>query len=110
MMKLNNHVLMLVIALFTFSASANVRVVPVSDLVALDKHIKATELITHILTTYHYKKTELNDELSGLIFKNFLKNLDQNKAYFTNSDIKSFEKFRYSIDDAIKKSDISLAY
>ena len=110
MMKLNNHVLMLVIALFTFSASANVRVVPVSDLVALDKHIKATELITHILTTYHYKKTQLNDELSGLIFKNFLKNLDQNKAYFTNSDIKSFEKFRYSIDDAIKKSDISLAY
>jgi len=87
-----------------------VRVVPISDLVALDKHIKATELITHILTTYHYKKTELNDELSSLIFKNYFKNLDQNKAYFISSDIKSFEKFKYDIDDAIKKSDLSLAY
>ena len=110
MMKLKNHVPMLILVLLTFSASANVRVVPVSDLVALDKHIKATELITHILTTYHYKKTELNDELSSLIFKNFLENLDQNKAYFISSDIKSFEKFKYNIDDAIKKSDISLAY
>ena len=84
--------------------------VPTSDLVALDRHLKATELVTHILTTYHYKKTELNDELSSSIFTNYFENLDQNKNYFINSDIETFEKFRYVIDDAIKNKDISLAY
>ena len=110
MIKLKNLAFLLILVLSPFVGSANVRVVPISDLVALDKHIKATELITHILTTYHYKKTELNDELSSLIFKNYFKNLDQNKAYFISSDIKSFEKFKYNIDDSIKKSDISLAF
>ena len=41
------------------------RYVPVAELEILEKHIRATELITHILTTYHYKKTNINDELSS---------------------------------------------
>ena len=110
MIKLSQPTLLFALILSVFSGSANVRVVPVSDLVMLEKHTKATELITHILTRYHYKKTELDDELSSTIFKNYFENLDQNKAYFISSDIKTFEKFRYSIDDKIKDSDVSLAF
>ena len=109
-MKLKNLTLFFVLVFSTLNGNANVRVVPTSDLVALDRHIKATELVTHILTTYHYKKTKLNDELSSSIFTNYFDNLDQNKNYFINSDIETFEKFRYVIDDAIKNKDISLAY
>ena len=109
-MKLKNLTLFFVLVFSTLNGNANVRVVPTSDLVALDRHIKATELVTHILTTYHYKKTELNDELSSSIFTNYFDNLDQNKNYFINSDIERFERFRYVIDDAIKNKDISLAY
>ena len=110
MTKFKQFTLLLMLFLPVFNGSATVRVVPISDLVAFEKHTKATELITHILSSYHYKKTELNDELSDAIFKNYLENLDQNKAYFISSDIKAFEKFRYSIDDRIKNSDISLAF
>ena len=109
-MKLKNLTLFFVLVFSTSNGNANVRVVPTSDLVALDRHIKATELVTHILTTYHYKKTKLNDELSSSIFTNYFDNLDQNKNYFINSDIERFERFRYVIDDAIKNKDISLAY
>ena len=109
-MKLKHIIFIFVLFLFNSIGSANVRVISISDLVPLEKHIKATELITHILTTYHYKKTEINDALSNVIFKNYFENLDQNKAYFINSDIRAFEKFRYAIDDAIIKSDISLAF
>ena len=86
------------------------RYVPVAELEILEKHIRATELITHILTTYHYKKTNINDELSSDILKNYLENLDQNRAYFINSDIKEFNTFKYSLDDAIKKLDLSVAF
>ena len=109
-MKIKNLTLFFILVFSTLNGNANVRVVPTSDLVALDRHLKATELVTHILTTYHYKKTELNDELSSSIFTNYFENLDQNKNYFINSDIETFEKFRYVIDDAIKNKDISLAY
>ena len=109
-MKLKNLTLFFVLVFSTLNGNANVRVVPTSDIVALDRHIKATELVTHILTTYHYKKTKLNDELSSSIFTNYFDNLDQNKNYFIDSDIERFEKFRYVIDDAIKNKDISLAY
>ena len=109
-MKLKHIIFIFVLFLFNSIGNANVRVISISDLVPLEKHIKAIELITHILTTYHYKKTEINDALSNVIFKNYFENLDQNKAYFINSDIQSFEKFRYAIDDAIIKSDISLAF
>ena len=109
-MKLKNLTLFFALVFSTLNGNANVRVVPTSDLVALDRHIKATELVTHILTTYHYKKTKLNDELSSSIFTNYFDNLDQNKNYFINSDIERFERFRYVIDDAIKNKDISLAY
>lgn len=90
--------------------SADIRTVPVSELEPESKHIRASELITHILTTYHYKKTELDDALSSSIYKHYLENLDQNKAYFLKSDIQEFERYRFKIDDAILKSDLSPAF
>lgn len=97
--------------LLTFtSANADIRVVPISELEPLNKHIRASELITHILTTYHYKKTELDDNLSALIYKHYLENLDQNKAYFLKSDIQKFDNYKYDIDDAIIASDLDPAF
>ncbi|MBK69614.1 MAG: tail-specific protease [Legionellales bacterium] len=105
------HITVFLFLLLTlFSGNATVRYVPVAELEILEKHIRATELITHILTTYHYKKTNINDELSSDILKNYIENLDQNRAYFINSDIKEFNTFKYSLDDAIKKLDLSVAF
>ncbi len=60
-MKLKRIIFVFVLFLFNSIGNADVRVISISDLVPLEKHIKATELITHILTTYHYKKTEIDD-------------------------------------------------
>ena len=88
--------------LLVFSnVSADIKTVPASALEPASKHIRASELITHILTTYHYKKTELDDDLSALIYKHYLENLDQNKAYFLKTDIDEFDQYKYEIDDAI---------
>lgn len=89
---------------------AEIRTVSISELEPENKHIRASELITHILTTYHYKKTELDDNLSSSIYRHYLENLDQNKAYFIKPDIEEFEPYRFKIDDAIMKSDLSPAY
>jgi carboxyl-terminal processing protease len=92
------------------NVGADIQTVSVSELEPQTKHIRASELITHILTTYHYKKTELDDRLSSSIYKHYLENLDQNKAYFLKTDIQEFDKYRYKIDDAIIDSDLKPAY
>lgn len=99
-----------ILLLLLSNVSADIRTVPVSELEPASKHIRASELITHILTTYHYKKTKLDDELSGSIFDHYLENLDQNKAYFLKTDIQEFERYRYEMDDAIIKSELKPAF
>jgi len=99
-----------ILLLLLSDVSAAIRTVPVSELEPENKHIRASELITHILTTYHYKKTELDDKLSGSIYNHYLENLDQNKAYFLNTDLQEFEHYRFEIDDAIIKSDLNPAF
>jgi len=57
------------------------------------------QLITTMLSRYHYKDFVLDDSLSSLMFDNYIKTLDYSRVYFFQSDINSFEKERYSFDD-----------
>ncbi len=67
-------------------------------------------LVSQILTTYHFKKIDLNDSLSSVILDNYLKTLDNNKSYFTQSDIDGFEKYRTEIDDKTSFGDVAVAF
>ena len=70
----------------------------------------ASNIATRFLTNYHYKRTRLDDELSSEIFDNYLELLDPNKIYFMASDVESFERYRNSMDDALRHSDLLSAY
>ena len=60
-------------------------------------------MVTRILSRYHYKKIDLNDSLSSVIFDNYIKSLDYNKSYFLKSDIDKFEKSDSSMIYTVKK-------
>jgi carboxyl-terminal processing protease len=68
------------------------------------------QLVARLLTTHHYRKVKLNDSLSSVVFDNYLKELDGNKAYFLASDVNSFEKYRNNIDDQLINGELSAAY
>ena len=70
----------------------------------------ASNLATKFLTNYHYKDTRLDDELSGVIFDRYLDLLDPNRSYFLATDIQTFERYRESLDDALRHSDLLPAY
>ncbi len=101
---------LLLALVFSAASHAEYQPVKLSELQPEAKHIRASELITHILTTYHYKKMELDDELSASIYDHYLENLDQNRVYFLQADADEFEKYRYRIDDAIKNSNLDPAF
>ncbi|TCO27230.1 carboxyl-terminal processing protease [Pedobacter psychrotolerans] len=63
--------------------------------------------VVNLIESYNYKKVQVNDSISSLILDKYIKALDQGKNYFLASDIKEFEKYRYSLDDDFKNGDLS---
>ena len=74
------------------------------------EHRYASNIATRFLTNYHYKRTRLDDELSSEIFDSYLELLDPAKIYFLAGDIETFERYRTSLDDALRHSDLMPAY
>ncbi len=68
------------------------------------------QVITQFLGHYHYKKQPLNDSLSAVIFKEYINDLDNNKLYFLDSDIKGFEKYQSKLGDYLKDGNLSPAF
>jgi carboxyl-terminal processing protease len=64
------------------------------------------EIINTILARYHYKKFNLGDSLSSVIFDRYINSLDYNRVYFLASDIKNFEKYRFQLDDDFKDGNV----
>jgi carboxyl-terminal processing protease len=62
--------------------------------------------ITELLKAYHFRKIGINDSLSSRIFDRYLNELDNNKSYFLDADIKSFEKYRFAIDDFTRQENV----
>ncbi|MBP6409812.1 MAG: carboxy terminal-processing peptidase [Pseudarcicella sp.] len=71
---------------------------------------KVETMVAEILGQYHYRKVPLNDSLSSVIFDEYIKNLDFNRSYFVEADLKSFEKYRLVLDDHLMAGDLSVAY
>ncbi len=75
-----------------------------------DSQKQATEIILHIIDTYHYKKRPLDDLLSSRILENYLKSLDPNRSFFLQADITEFEKYRSQLDDDLREPELSPAF
>lgn len=71
---------------------------------------KEAKVIAYILDNNHYRKISLNDSLSATILTEYIKSLDNNKTYFTASDLTGFEKYRYSIDDLTRSENVDAAF
>ena len=79
-------------------------------LMPTEYHSKVNMKITPLLTRHHYSRVKLNDSLSSTIFDNYIESLDNNKLYFLKSDIESFEKYRYEIDNYLRTGNLDAAY
>ena len=113
MKKLSQFItLILAFCLVFFQANAysDTPLVPQSELVPANKHIKATEKIISIINNIHYRKKPIDDTLSSSMFDSYLKSLDPNHSFFLNEDIQVFSKYRYKLDNALLKSDLDPAF
>ena len=73
-------------------------------------HAKSAMAIVSFLSHNHYERKTLDDSLSSKIFDNYIENLDPNRLYFLDSDIKGFNMYRYKFDDLIIRGNLLPAY
>jgi carboxyl-terminal processing protease len=71
---------------------------------------KEAKVISDLLDNFHFRKIGFTDSLSSVVLDAYLNELDPSKTYFLDTDIKSFEPFRYKIDDHINKENVDVAF
>jgi len=73
-----------------------------------DRHEQIATLVTDFIERSHYRRVDVDDEVSGRILDAYIDSLDGNRSYFLQSDIDAFERYRDELDDAVAR-DASLA-
>jgi len=74
----------------------------------VDSHL--LKLVAALSEQAHFSRKKITNELSPFILINFLEKLDPVKMYFTRSDIRYFQRYRFKIDDALKQGNLVPIY
>lgn len=80
------------------------------DIKPIPAQYKAEELTTRILSSYHYRKTKLNDSLSAAIFDKYIDAIDHGKLYYLATDLTEFEQYKNSFDDYLQKRELDVPF
>ncbi len=74
------------------------------------EEMKTVDLEVLEILENHYKKLEINDDLSEKFFYKYIETLDPTKSLFLSSDIKDMEEKKDFFDDAIKMGYLDFAF
>ena len=79
------------------------------DLENPDKDKLLIEVISYVMQRGHYDPKDIDNSFSEHVFDNFIQGIDGQHRFFLQSDINNLKRFRYEIDDQIKRADISFS-
>ena len=82
----------------------------IAPLRPLAEHPRTSLNVVEQLRRNHYLRKPIDDALSSAMLDKYLNILDSSKSYFLASDIQAFEALRYSLDNALKDSDLDPAF
>ena len=88
----------------SFASFAAVEPLPALQIEA--KHPAISSSVTRLIEEMHYSLPRLDNSLSSAILDQYLDTLDGNRMYFTASDIASFNRLRYELDDRTRTGDL----
>ncbi len=90
--------------LFSTTATADFKAVPLESLAPTDEHRQATAVVFQLMQRYHLNRVTVDDELSEQIFDRYIDSLDPQKAFFMASDIEEFYEYRQRFDNALRNA------
>ena len=64
-------------------------------------------VLQYILKNGHYEPKVINDDFSAAVYTKFIDEMDPVRRYFRKTDIVEFSKFKYKIDDQLRRENIA---
>ena len=65
------------------------------------------EVVKYVVEKGHYSTLDINDDISEKIYNTYLEQLDAQKRFFLQSDIRQFEKYKFKLDEQLKNQDLT---
>ena len=95
------------VALFlTLRVAGTATTAPTADLAMDEKHSDISQQVTRLIENLHYSRPRIDNSLSSAILDRYLDTLDGNRLYFLSSDISSFGRYRYELDDRARDGEL----
>lgn len=88
-------------SLLLLSLQATAATVAQPELAPEPRHEKIGQLVRDFIERSHYSHASVDDELSELVLEKYIESLDGNRMYLLASDVETFRKFRYELDDMV---------
>jgi carboxyl-terminal processing protease len=74
------------------------------------RHETISMVMTSLVERSHYSRVKLDDTVSSKMLDSYIEALDGNKLYFVADDIASFERYRFTLDDAVHSGHVQPAF
>ncbi len=107
-MRLRNTLLCVLLAISTAAHALEAGPPPV--LAPQQQQAQAAHLSAQFLSRFHYKPVPLDDALAAKIITRYIKLLDPEKFFFTQTDIDQFTAQQSKLDDAIYREDLQIPF
>lgn len=77
-----------------------------TSLTISEKHPEIASRVTRLIEELHYAKPRIDNSFSSAILDRYLDTLDGNRLYFLASDIATFGRIRYELDERLRSGDL----
>lgn len=95
-----------VLTSLTLSASVE----QIAPLQMSPRHPLVSQTVTGLMEQWHYSQQHLDNSMSSAILDQYLDILDGNRVYFLASDVASFGRYRYELDDRARAGELEPAF
>jgi carboxyl-terminal processing protease len=85
----------------------HIKVTGSNDIQPDEKQAIVCQTIAKFISTYNYKKVELNDSISEVVYNRYIKLLDESHNYFLASDMADFARYKTVLDDDVKVGNLN---
>jgi len=92
------------------SGEANAPGAPPTVIAEQPRHETISKVMTSLVERSHYSRVKVDDSVSSKMLDSYIEALDGNRLYFLADDIAGFERYRFTLDDAVRSGHVQPAF
>jgi carboxyl-terminal processing protease len=88
----------------------HIKVTGSNDIQPDEQQSIACKVVAKFISSYNYKKVDLNDSISGVVYNRYIKLMDDSHNYLLASDLQDFSKYKTALSEDVKNGNLNDAF